>query len=211
MNLGLVDCLFYLFAALTVGGGVSLIISRNPVNAAMFMILSLVGVASLFVLLEAFFLAVLQVLVYAGAVMVLFLFIIMLLDVGPDAGRRPSFDKKTILSGFLALLSIGFFTVLLLVLIDFPKPMETGVSSKWPEVSEEASAKVAGKGGVVDFSKSVKSFGYGLFTKYMLPLQVAGFLLLAAMVGVIVLSKKRDADDVVDASIRSSEPESEEA
>ena len=70
MNLSVVDCLFYLFALLAVGGGVAGVLSRNPVNAAMFMILSLVGVASLFVLLEAFFLAVLQVLVYAGAIMV---------------------------------------------------------------------------------------------------------------------------------------------
>ena len=61
---------------------------RHPISAAMFMIVSLIGVAALFVLLEAFFLAVLQVLVYAGAVMVLFLFIIMLLDVGPDAVRK---------------------------------------------------------------------------------------------------------------------------
>lgn len=61
-----------------------MVASRHPVSAAMFMIISLVSVAALFVLLEAFFLAILQVLVYGGAVMVLFLFIIMLLDVGPE-------------------------------------------------------------------------------------------------------------------------------
>ena len=66
-----------------------MVFSKHPVPAALFMITSLVGVAALFVLLEAFFLAILQVLVYAGAVMVLFLFIIMLLDVGPEGGKHP--------------------------------------------------------------------------------------------------------------------------
>lgn len=207
MNLGVVDFLFYLFAILAVGGGVAVVLSRNPVNAAMFMILSLVGVASLFVLLEAFFLGVLQVLVYAGAVMVLFLFIIMLLDVGPDAGKRTKFTKKSLLSGFFALLGVGLLTVLILMLVDLHGPGEAEAVSTWPEVSEEASAKVAGTGGVVGFSKSVKGFGYGLFTKYMLPLQVAGFLLLAAMVGVIVLSKKRSGEETEDAPSPSTEPE----
>ena len=79
---------FFLFiAAMSLGGGVLMIFSKHPVSAAMFMIISLVSIAALFVLLEAFFLAILQVLVYAGAVMVLFLFIIMLLDVGPEAGK----------------------------------------------------------------------------------------------------------------------------
>ena len=64
-----------------------MILSRHPVTAAMYMIVSMLGVAALFVLLDAFFLAVLQVLVYAGAVMVLFLFIIMLLDVGPQGAK----------------------------------------------------------------------------------------------------------------------------
>ena len=64
-----------------------MVVSRHPVSAAMYMIISLISVAALFVLLEAFFLAILQVLVYAGAVMVLFLFIIMLLDVGPEGGK----------------------------------------------------------------------------------------------------------------------------
>ena len=74
-----VDLLFLIFATLALGGGVLMIFSRHPVSAAMFMIVSMVSVAGLFVLLEAFFLAILQVLVYAGAVMVLFLFIIIII------------------------------------------------------------------------------------------------------------------------------------
>ncbi|WP_407679890.1 NADH-quinone oxidoreductase subunit J, partial [Candidatus Chordibacter forsetii] len=97
-----VDLLFWLFAVLSVGGGLSMVFSRHPVSAAMFMIVSLVGVAALFVLLESFFLAILQVLVYAGAVMVLFLFIIMLLDVGPEAGKGKLSHFKTGIFGLLA-------------------------------------------------------------------------------------------------------------
>jgi NADH-quinone oxidoreductase subunit J len=85
------DFLFYLFAALTVMAAAGVVVNRNVVNAAMCLLLSFVGMAALFVLLEAYFLALLQVLVYAGAVVVLFLFIIMLFDVqGSDAGRPRS-------------------------------------------------------------------------------------------------------------------------
>ena len=158
-----------------------MVVSKHPVPAALFMILSLVGVASLFVLLEAFFLAILQILVYAGAVMVLFLFIIMLLDVGPDGGKA---SKIRILSGFAAAVAVGLITVLLL---HFSQQSGFGLSSNaWPDINADSFVN----GSNLTFSTSVKNFGYGLFTKYMLPLQVAGFLLLAAMVGVIILSKK---------------------
>ena len=174
-----VDFLFYLFAAMSLGGGVLMIFSKHPVSAAMFMIISLVSIAALFVLLEAFFLAILQVLVYAGAVMVLFLFIIMLLDVGPEAGKV---SRIKLLSGLAGCFSVGIFIVLLFQLL---QPSYT-VISNWLQVTDESFLK----GDYLIFSTSVKNFGYGLFTKYMLPLQVSGFLLLAAMVGVIVLSKK---------------------
>lgn len=186
-SLSIVDFLFYVFATLAVGGGLAVVFSRNPVTAAMFMILSLVGVASLFALLEAFVLAVLQVLVYAGAVMVLFLFIIMLLDVGPDAGKLGKLGKKRLLASAAAALAVGLLTVLTLEYAD----VAAAPSSGWTDVSDEASAK----GEQIHFSKSVKSFGYGLFTKYVLPLQVAGFLLLAAMVAVIMLSMQRPEED----------------
>ena len=89
--------------------------------------------------------------------------------------------------------------------------MATDSPAHWQDVTEETSAA----GANIVFSKSVKSFGYGLFTKYMLPLQVAGFLLLAAMVGVIVLSKKQEeeksSEDTENASPASTEPQPKEA
>ena len=83
------DGLFIFFAALTLGAALLLVLSRNAVTSAMGMILALVGVAAEFFLLDAYFLGVLQVLVYAGAVMVLFLFIIMLLDTEDAQGAYP--------------------------------------------------------------------------------------------------------------------------
>ena len=82
----MIDLLFYIFSGLMILGALVMILSPNAVNSAMCMIVTLVATAGLFVLLEAYFLAILQVLVYAGAVMVLFLFIIMLLDVDKEKG-----------------------------------------------------------------------------------------------------------------------------
>src|ERR1700758_3190677 len=87
----LADILFYVFAALTLLCGVMVVanpFSRNPVPSAMFLVLTIISMAGLFVLLHAFFLAAVQILVYAGAVIVLFLFVIMLLDLKAEALRR---------------------------------------------------------------------------------------------------------------------------
>ena len=182
------DLLFYFFATLSVGGGLLMVLSRHPVSAALFMIVSLVGVASLFVLLDAFFLAILQVLVYAGAVMVLFLFIIMLLDVGPSGAKA---SKVKLLSGVTGLVAVGLLVVLLLNLLQGSDAGGLSQTFAWPDIKEETAVN----GNNLTFSPSVKAFGFGLLAKYMLPLQVAGFLLLAAMVGVIILSKKSTVEE----------------
>ena len=165
-----------------------MVCSKHPISAAMFMIISLVGVAALFVLLEAFFLAVLQILVYAGAVMVLFLFIIMLLDVGPDGGKA---SKLKLISGLASAFSISLLIVIFLIIVQDSGWLTEGVT--WSTVPESSSLT---QGQNLIFSTGVKSFGYGLMTKYMLPLQISGFLLLAAMVGVIVLSKKEEKEAI---------------
>ncbi|MGH8019188.1 MAG: NADH-quinone oxidoreductase subunit J family protein, partial [Opitutaceae bacterium] len=162
------DVFFYLFAALTLGCALLVVTSPNSVNAAMFLIVSLLSMASLFVLLEAYFLAVIQVLVYAGAVVVLFLFIIMLLDVQGRSGipRKPLTIAAGIVS--VALLFFGAFWMVR--------------AGSLPEAGALAPASGA----------SLKSFGYSLFTTYLLPMQLTGFLLLVSMIGVIVLSKRLD-------------------
>ena len=175
----MLDILFFSFAAIALVSALIMVLSPNAVNGAMCMIVSFVGTAALFVLLEAYFLAVLQILVYAGAVMVLFLFIIMLLDVDKDTNSYLK-DKLS-----LAVSIIGFSLFVVLIISAFVG------GEHLPEPGLLPVAEVpTGEGVGIPFTTSAKSFGYSLFTKYMLPFQVTGFLLLAAMIGVIVVSKK---------------------
>lgn len=180
----MVDVLFYIFAAVTLVSALVMVLSPNAVNGAMCMIVSFVGTAALFVLLEAYFLAVLQILVYAGAVMVLFLFIIMLLDVDKDS--RSYLKDKLSLGAAIA----GFSLLAVLLYSTF------AAGQHLPEPALLPVAEVpTGEGVGIPFTTSAKSFGYSLFTKYMLPFQVTGFLLLAAMIGVIVVSKKHETGE----------------
>lgn len=160
--------LFYLFSALALGSAIAVVLNRNVVNAAMCLLLSLLGVAGVFVMLDAALLAVLLVLVYAGAVVALFLFIVMLLDV-QRAPRKP-FKLFGLASTVLAvaLLGLGFYS--------FITHGQVAGSAEMPAA----------------FAGGLKEYGAKLFTTYMLPVQVVGFLLLVAMLGVIVLSKKFD-------------------
>ncbi|ADE55593.1 NADH-quinone oxidoreductase subunit J family protein [Coraliomargarita akajimensis] len=176
----MLDILFYVFSAITLLSALLMVVSPSAVNGALCMIVAFLGTAALFVLLEAYLLAALQVVVYAGAVMVLFLFIIMLLDVDKGAGASDMKDKVS-----LGAASMGFALVVILVTTLFIG------SGQLPEPElRDTVANPTGATGGFEFSTAMKSFGYSLFTKYMLPFQVAGFLLLAGMVGVIVVSKK---------------------
>ena len=161
------DLLFHLFALLVVACALGVVFNKNAVASALCFLLSLVGVAGLFVLLDAFLLAVLLVLVYSGAVVALFLFIIMLLDM--QGGDRKRFTKSTILSSTVAagLLVTG--------LVSF-------ATHGLVETADPATVKIVGS--------SLRAYAEQLFTVYLLPVQIVGFLLLIAMLGVIVLSKK---------------------
>ncbi len=163
------DFLFYLFSFLAVGGAFLVVVNRNAVNAAMFLLLSLVGVAGLFVLLDAALMAFVLLLVYAGAVVALFLFIIMLLDTTP--GSQKPFTPATIAASTLgaALLLLGVCSLL--------------------QRSMLPSSPAAG------LAPSLKNYAEQLFTTYLLPVQVVGFMLLIAMLGVIVLSKRLDVTE----------------
>jgi NADH-quinone oxidoreductase subunit J len=180
----MIDILFYVFSAITLIAALLMVVSPNAVNGAMCMIIAFVGTAALFVLLEAYFLAVIQVLVYAGAVMVLFLFIIMLLDVNKETSRLLQ-NKLT-----LAASITGFSLLVILICTAFAGGDHLPETALLP-VAENPT----GEGIGIPFTTSAKSFGYSLFTKYMLPFQLTGFLLLAAMIGVIVVSKKHSASN----------------
>jgi NADH-quinone oxidoreductase subunit J len=162
------DILFYLFAALTLIFGALVVanpFSRNPVVSAMFLVLTIVSMAGLFVLLHAFFLAAVQILVYAGAVMVLFLFVIMLLDLKEEERRK--FNAFGIVAGLLTVGAIGF------VLVASVHQSQPGAQLGQPTL-EGLPAPL----------------GKLLFTGYLLPFEILSLLLLVAMVGVILLSKK---------------------
>jgi NADH-quinone oxidoreductase subunit J len=159
--------LFYIFALLTLGGGVMVVanpFSRNPVTSAMFLVITIACLAGLFVLLHAFFLAAVQVLVYAGAVMVLFLFVIMLLDL--RAEERRMFNKFGIATGVIGVVAVGYVLV---------STIMKGRPGKGLNGALE--------GGTVALGKT-------LFTHYLLPFEIVSVLLLVAMVGVILLSKR---------------------
>ena len=161
------DILFYIFSFLTLVCGFLVIanpFSRNPVTSAMFLVLTIVSLAGLFVLLHAFVLAAVQVLVYAGAVMVLFLFVIMLLDIKAEEQRR------------IKLLGVvgGVFSAAAILGIFLWSFLNSPV-----EVMESPSLE----GGTV-------ALGRLLFTQYLLPFEIISVLLLVAIVGVVLLSKK---------------------
>ncbi len=164
---GVEDVLFYVFAALTLLCAVLVIanpFSRNPVTSAMFLVLTIISMAGLFVLLHAFFLAAVQIIVYAGAVMVLFLFVIMMLDLKQEQRRRIK------LFGVAAgLVSVGGIIFILVKSLASVKP---------------GAGKLTQEGGT-------NELGHLLFTQYTLPFEVVSVLLLVAMVGVILLSKKK--------------------
>jgi NADH-quinone oxidoreductase subunit J len=171
------ELLFYLFSAIALGTAAAVVLGRNAVNCAMFMILSFAATAALFVLLNAWFLGAMQIIVYAGAVMVLFLFIVMLLNVEQDAK-----------------VSVGKWTVVATALIG--TLLFVGVLSLFSanHLSDSAGVVALREEGALMYGTGPKEYGYGLFTKYMLPVQVSGFLLLVAMIGVIVISKRLRAD-----------------
>ena len=161
------DLLFYLFAAFTLGCGLLVIanpFSRSPVTSAMFLVLALVSLSGLFVLLHAFFLAAIQILVYAGAVMVLFLFVVMLLDLPEEERRRVSW-----LALVTGLTAVGGMAVVLL------SALSGSLAAPGPEPVLEANAADVGR---------------SLFTDYLLPFELLSVLLLVAIVGVVLLSKK---------------------
>jgi NADH-quinone oxidoreductase subunit J len=160
------DVLFYLFAALTLLPAVVLVASRNTVNAVMMMILSFVGAACLFAMLQAYLLAVLQIMVYVGAVIVLFLFIVMLLGVGGKRSLRDSLGNTVAgLAFFVLLAGCGLIAI------------------------ASGNGGMAPGGEVAAPAASASNFGLLLFTKYQLPFELTGFLLLAAMIGVIHISR----------------------
>ena len=160
--------LFWVLSAVMLASAMLVVAFRNPVNSAMSLVLSFIALAALFVTLDAFFIGIIQVLVYAGAVMVLFLFIIMLLDLKAEARRKLNLAA---LGGGLAVLG-GFVALIVQVVKSLPASKE-----EFPALTRTGYSDVA-------------DVGTTLFSGYNLPFQVIGVLLLVATVGVVILSRR---------------------
>ena len=176
--------LFNIFAGLTVLSALLVVanpFSRNPVTSALFLVTTMISISGLFVLLGAYFLAAVQILVYAGAVMVLFLFVIMLLDLR-EAARR----KLNLVSLAMGIMAVGALFLVYKSSIESrygEAPQQHEVAADTGQAEAKA-AKVVG---------STRALGQALFSKdngFILPFEIVSILLLVAMVGVILLSRK---------------------
>ncbi len=158
---------FYLFAAVLTFSALMVVASRNPVHAVLFLILSFFNAAGLFILLGAEFLAMILVVVYVGAVAVLFLFVVMMLDIDFAELKRGAAQYLPI-GGLLAILLISE-----LVIASVVKP--TGLAAKLPAVAPAGMT-------------NTEALGHVLYTDYIFYFQTAGLVLLVAMIGAIVLT-----------------------
>jgi NADH-quinone oxidoreductase subunit J len=158
--------LFFLLSTVCVGAVLGMILSKNQAYSALFLVLAFVCLGGLFGLLGAPFMAVVQIIIYAGAIMVLFIFVIMMINL--RQGLSPEKKKWTIA------LSVVLALVLLLELV--------------------LAAKGASLGQSPEGSVSPKEIGQLLFTKYLYPFEITSVLIIAALVGAIVLVKKREKE-----------------
>ena len=156
---------FILFGAIATGGAIMVVTRRHPMASALYLILTLFAVAALFVLRQAHFLAAIQVIIYAGAVVVLFIFVIMLINVPED---RLPVERTT------ALRVLGVIAAGLLIL-------ESAVIARRFGMPKLPAAD----------SGSVEAVGRALFTDYLLAFEITSVLLLAAVIGAIALAKKK--------------------
>lgn len=181
--------LFWLFSAIVLIGGTAVIAFRNPVSSALSVVACFAGLAGLFIGLSAFFVGVIQILVYAGAVMVLFLFIIMLLDIKDEQNRIRGMVP------FAAGLGLVIAFVVQLVGVLSLTPNKAAPKLDADTLAAAASHFKPGSRIAIDLAEGrlpdTHLIGHTLFTQYNLPFQILGVLLLVATIGVVALSKKQ--------------------
>ncbi|HJU77262.1 MAG TPA: NADH-quinone oxidoreductase subunit J [Sphingomicrobium sp.] len=164
---------FYLFATLTIASAVAVVFARNPVHSVLWLIVAFFNAAGLMLLVGAEFIAMLLVIVYVGAVAVLFLFVVMMLDI----------DFATLRSGFTKNLPFGILIALVLL-------AEVVVAvSAW-----QAGPALSGRAIPETHQPNIVALGQLLYSRYLLPFELAGLILLVAMVGAIVLTHRRRGD-----------------
>lgn len=165
----MVTYLFVLFAIMAIATAIAVVISKNTVNSALFLVINLVSLAGIYLLLQAQFLAVIQLLVYAGAIMVLFLFVIMLLNLDNE---EKLFNKFRFRYGVAFIVGIIVLAQLLYSI------------GSWTKVLPAVSPKMAHVG-------TVEAVGNVLFSHYLLPFEVTAILLTAAVVGALLIAQRK--------------------
>ena len=165
---------FYLFAALTVASAILVIFARNPVHSVLWLIVAFFNAAGLMLLLGAEFIAMLLVIVYVGAVAVLFLFVVMMLDV----------DFARLRSGFTRNLPFGLMIALVLL-------AEIVIAANARQAGPIVTAPVASGAPV---QPNIEAIGQALYGRFLYPFELAGLILLVAMIGAIVLTHRSRGD-----------------
>lgn len=158
---------FFILAAIAIAAALGMLTSRNAVHSALFLVLNFATIAVFYIILNAPFIGIVQITVYAGAIMVLFLFVIMLLGAEKLGGVAGEDKWQRYMAGLLALVLIGVFVTVLV----------------------QGGDVTAGGTAVVDSSPT--ALGLRLFEGYVFPFEVTGVLLLTAMIGVVVLGRKK--------------------
>ena len=164
------EILFFVLAAVAVGAAIAMLLNKNPVYSVLPLIVTLFSLAGLYVLLNASFIAAVHLIVYAGAIMVLFLFVLMLLDLKEDV-ERISLKRFSRIVAVLAVFILLAESIILVL------------------------STVAGKGNVVGLGEGilgdVDSIAMLLFTRYILPFEIASVLLLVGIIGAVVLARRK--------------------
>jgi len=170
------EVVFYVFAAVALGSAIGVVTARSPIGSLLFMVATLASVAGLFVLMEAHFLAAIQVMVYAGAIMVLFLFVIMLLNLGHE------YRRDTVQLGW----RIGGFALAGLLAAFLVRGLR-GTEGSRVYASATGGADIDA---LVREQGAVGAIAEPLFTTYVVHFELVGILLLVAIVGAIALAKR---------------------
>jgi NADH-quinone oxidoreductase subunit J len=174
-----VDLLVFIAAAVIIlSGALGVVVARNPVHSALMLVMTLFGVAVLFVAQEAHFLAAVQVIVYAGAIVVLFLFVIMLLGVD----QTEALDAEPLKGQRTLALALG--------IIAFAELIILGGTANWATGNLATAGPAGGPG------TNIEKLARSIFTRYLLPFEITSALLVIAVIGAVVLARRAPAEDV---------------
>jgi NADH-quinone oxidoreductase subunit J len=193
---------FWIFSIAAILAGLLTVMARNAVHSALFLISSLVSVAALFILLGAEFIAGVQILVYVGGVMVLFLFVIMLVNVGAEEeGRAPMFNRPPQIIAALVFLTLLAGAFVIYVIPQGAQALQKAKSEQAAAVREAREQTLPpGATGVSRLTRETERVGTSLYTYASLPFEIASVLLLVAIIGSVMLARtlkqEAAADDV---------------